>query len=1417
MKNITIQVKEMVLLVLAFTALASGNAFAQVYEHDFGAGTINTHPYTAAPSVLHPDLSGSLWTNSTGSWTNFGGASGQAIALANSSGTPTITLTFTVAGGKQLAVESFDFWRQRSNTGAQNWSLAINGITVGSGSVPTSGSATGTTLVAAPVTGLTGTVTVELSLSGATGSGTFRLDDFTLNGTVTSTCTAPVISAVSPASAPVNTVVTITGSGFEAGTGTTSVQINGVPVFFTVLSDTTIEATVNAGVTTGMVTVTTDASEGEGPVFTLLTSDCPDTAVGNELYISELYDQKAGSGGMIELFNPTASTITFNGDYVIQRYGNITDASPTPGYILTLTGSVGPGMTFLVAATDPNLTICAAPPSTNGNGFAAGYNENDKIELLKNNIAIDVVHTPASQPGFTMIRQFDAAAPSAVYDENDWNITLHDNSVTNTYCSNLGIHAADTDPAVTITQQPQDDTVCENGQAVFTVTLSDPAGFTFQWKRLNAAGSWVNVANNANYSGAGTNTLTITDTPLSFDNNQYYCEITSATCTLITTTVQLEVSPLPVVTVTTVPTTCLVPTGSITLTPVVGEGLTYSLNGIDFQNSNTFTNVAAGNYTVTVMSSDGCIATFPAIVDPAVSLPVATVVVVQPTCTSATGSIEVTGPLGLGITYSIDGVNFQTGTTFEDLDPGTYTVTAINLLGCISVTANITINPVPAGPAMATTTVTQPTCTTATGTITVTAPIGAGLTYSINGTDFQAGTTFANLSPGDYSVTVQNADGCTSVTAPITINAIPAAPAVAITTVTQPTCTVATGTITVTAPTGAGLTYSINGTDFQAGTTFSNLTAGNYSITVQNGNGCTSVTAPITINAAPDAPAVATVTITQPTCTSSTGSIEVTSPTGAGFTYSINGTDFQAGTTFTNLDPGTYYVTVQNADGCTSVTSQLNVTGAPAAAPVAVTTVTQPTCAVQTGTITITSPTGADLAYSINGTDFQSGTTFANLAPGDYSVTVQNADGCTSVTTPITINPAPGTPAVATTTVTQPTCAVQTGTITVTAPTGAGLSYSINGTDFQSGTTFANLPPGNYSITVQNGNGCTSVTTPITINAAPGTPAVATTTVIQPTCTVTTGTITVTAPTGIAFTYSINGIDFQAGTSFADLAPGSYTVTVQSEEGCTSVTTPIIINAPNTPAVATTTVTQPTCATATGTIAVTTPIGAGLTYSINGTDFQAGTTFANVAPGSYNVTVQNEDGCTSVTETITINEVQAPLMSGVQECRAFAFGKSYILEGLPMNNSFNPADASYEWRVGNTVVGIENTFNVTEYLADTLETETFPIVFELTVTLDNGCENTITFVVEGIMCDIPKGISPNNDGKNDSFDLTGLNAKKVSIFNRYGIEVYSRDNYNNEWYGQADNGNELPTGTYYYMIEAGTKPQTGWVYINREE
>jgi len=143
------------------------------------------------------------------------------------------------------------------------------------------------------------------------------------------------------------------------------------------------------------------------------------------------------------------------------------------------------------------------------------------------------------------------------------------------------------------------------------------------------------------------------------------------------------------------------------------------------------------------------------------------------------------------------------------------------------------------------------------------------------------------------------------------------------------------------------------------------------------------------------------------------------------------------------------------------------------------------------------------------------------------------------------------------------------------------------------------------------------------------------------------------------------------------------------------------------------------------------------------------------------------------------------------------------------------------------IVGLTFTFytNEDDALAKTNEIAT-PERYNLGSTTGivyvRGENNSGCFAVADIIltsdCDIQRGLSPNGDTKNDRFDLTDLEVAKLTVLNRYGKEVYSQTNYTNQWEGQEKNGKNLPTGTYFYMIERKNgESKTGWVYINREE
>jgi gliding motility-associated-like protein len=695
---------------------------------------------------------------------------------------------------------------------------------------------------------------------------------------------------------------------------------------------------------------------------------------------------------------------------------------------------------------------------------------------------------------------------------------------------------------------------------------------------------------------------------------------------------------------------------SVNLTATGGNG-TFSWSPASNLNTTAGATVTATppgttTYTVTSTTPAGCPITkdVTVTVNTLPAAPTASVTA-QPDCATPTGTITITAPIGAGFEYSVNGTAYQASPVFTGLTPNiTYHITVRNIsTGCISPEITLTIGPPAPNPVAPTAAATaQPTCTNPTGTITVTAPTGPGLLYSIGG-PYQASPVFTGLTQNVYNVNVQNGPGCTSPGTSVTINAAPAPPTAPTVNVTPPNCVAAGGSATVTSPVGSAFQYSLNGGSYQTSPIFTGLMQGTTNtITVQNTAGCTSLASSFFVPVICLSSANPTVTTIFPTCTSQVGTITATSPLGSDIIYIIYNTTTtgivvvagpQTSPVFADLPLGSYYLVAQNTTTSCCRATQINFF-LPASPNQPTGVVTQPGCTVQTGSITITSPTGTDLQYNINGGPYQVSPIFTGLTQNAYNVTVQNAAGCTSPITVLTVNAAPTAPVAPTATITaQPTCTNPTGTITVTAPTGPGLQYSINGGLYQASPVFTGLTQNVYNVTVQNGPGCTSPGTSVTINAVPTPPAApAASVTTQPTCTIPTGVITITAPVGMGLEYSIDGINYQASPVFPAVNPNSYNVTVRNDDCISAATILTVGGAPGQapgPIVGTV---HPGCNQLTGTIIITPPAGINLEYSINGTFYQASPTFNNVAPGNYTITVRNTvTGCVSIGTTTTVN------------------------------------------------------------------------------------------------------------------------------------------------------------------------------------
>ncbi len=203
-----------------------------------------------------------------------------------------------------------------------------------------------------------------------------------------------------------------------------------------------------------------------------------------------------------------------------------------------------------------------------------------------------------------------------------------------------------------------------------------------------------------------------------------------------------------------------------------------------------------------------------------------------------------------------------------------------------------------------------------------------------------------------------------------------------------------------------------------------------------------------------------------------------------------------------------------------------------------------------------------------------------------------------------------------------------------------------------------------------------------------------------------------------------------------------------------------------------------------------------------GTQLAAGSTVSD----TQTVYVFAQSGDCTDENSFTVTIVPTPSIAITEGCNE---ENVYVLEAIFTDEIYTPDNVTFEWTdASGASIGTGSSVVITE-----------SGMYYVTVTPNGDADCPVPGQINVIdtSCTVQRGISPNGDDKNQSFDLTALDVKKLSIFNRYGAEVYSFNGaYTDQWEGQSSAGDDLPTGTYFYMIErTNGESRTGWVYINR--
>lgn len=448
-------------------------------------------------------------------------------------------------------------------------------------------------------------------------------------------------------------------------------------------------------------------------------------------------------------------------------------------------------------------------------------------------------------------------------------------------------------------------------------------------------------------------------------------------------------------------------------------------------------------------------------------VPTMSITTVNASC-GCTGSATA-NPAGICAPYVYQWSNGQTTQTITGLCAGTYSVFVGNsLCGTVTGTASITA----AGAFTVTPTTAPATCLSTNGSATVTTTGGATpFTYVWSPTGGSSSAA-SGLSPGNYTVTVTDANGCSVVT-PFTITSS-GGPTLTLSNQTNVLCNgAATGTADMTASGGTSpYTYSWSPSGGTASTA-TGLSAGTYTVMVTDMNACLQ-TQTVTIT---EPPAITTTLSSTPSsCGNNSGTASVIASGGTGsYTYLWN-PSAAATANVTGLSAGNYTLTVTDANGC-SVSNTVLV-----ASTGSVSAVVNPFSVCPGQTATLTASGGTTYLWSTGAST--SVITATVTATTTYTVIVSQGACVDTALATITVNPIPAANAGANQTV----CIGSPVTLTATG----GGTYQWNTGASSSSITVAATAAATYSVLVTNSGGCTNtasvsvfVTPSIVANAGP--------------------------------------------------------------------------------------------------------------------------------------------------------------------------------------------------------------------------------------------------------------------------------------------------------------------------------------------
>lgn len=664
--------------------------------------------------------------------------------------------------------------------------------------------------------------------------------------------------------------------------------------------------------------------------------------------------------------------------------------------------------------------------------------------------------------------------------------------------------------------------------------------------------------------------------------------------------------------------------------------------------------------------------------------------------------------------FRVGAISNSTG-VFSGLAAGSYTCVVTDVSGCTA-QANFVVG----SPSIITTAIQAQSPVSCfgnnDGSITISSSGGSGmLSYLWNDSQAQNSSTATGLPAGTYTVTVTDANGC-STTSQISVSQ--PAPLACSTTSTQVACYGgSTGSINASATGGNG-DYQYSWNTGQNNASIGGLPNGTYQLTVVDAKGCTTSTSvsiteppPLTLAVAQDSTSCST---------TADGSISALPQGGTAPYQFIWGPIGGSGNPLTGLTQGTYSVTVVDNNLCTRTASSTVLAPSPLQVSLSTTPVT---CFGGNDGTALASPSGGNGGYQYlwNNPGTPQATALAGgLIAGDYTVLLTDSKNCTATAT-ITVDQAP--PLQISLTAQNTSCHNGNNGSATALVNGGAAPYFFNWSTGQTGNPLTDLAAGSYSVTITDANQCSQASTvivdePFAIDVLlSATPA--------PCFNSPGGGISaiISGGSGTGFTANWQGpAGFNAqGLQLSALLAGTYAVTVIDGVGCTQTST-INVEQPTTALSLTLpSISDTICFNGTNGVATVLAQGgtAPYTYSWNDPQLSQGNLLIGLTAGLYSVTVRDANNCTSTASTQIAQKGELFLFAetSTPRCHNGADGTASVSFASYGSTPFNPDALLFTWntqpaQTNRTAIGLQ------------------PGTYQVTATDSDGCTATQSAFVE---------------------------------------------------------------------------------------